>query len=176
MPHSPDFSSSNQYLPLHISCAGAGAAGTTTACLLFAIINPSTTFWGYGFVAICISVMGPDFVFSAGTLFIAKFALPHEQSMFGALFNTMTQVRFFHSRNCSATPAYDENHSSAGYRCWCHGVNSGFPSRRPENWPGRGYSADVQRCSVDVLRFWYHRNCTCDHILQRSGGCRRSRT
>jgi len=37
--------------------------------------------------------MGADFVFSAGTLFIAKFALPHEQSVAGALFNTMTQVR-----------------------------------------------------------------------------------
>lgn len=36
--------------------------------------------------------MGADFVFSAGTLFIAKFALPHEQSVSGALFNTMTQL------------------------------------------------------------------------------------
>jgi predicted MFS family arabinose efflux permease len=36
--------------------------------------------------------MGADFVFSAGSLFIAKFALPHEQSLAGALFNTMTQL------------------------------------------------------------------------------------
>jgi hypothetical protein len=71
-----------------------GAAATTIACLLFAIIVPSTTYWAYAFVASVASVMGADFVFSAGTLFIAKFALPHEQSVAGALFNTMTQVRF----------------------------------------------------------------------------------
>lgn len=38
--------------------------------------------------------MGADFVFSAGTLFIARVALPHEQSVAGALFNTMTQVGY----------------------------------------------------------------------------------
>jgi hypothetical protein len=70
-----------------------GAGATTTACLLFAIIVPSTTYWAYAFVASIASVMGADFVFSAGTLFIAKFALPHEQSVAGALFTTMTQVR-----------------------------------------------------------------------------------
>ena len=72
-----------------------GAGATTTACLLFAIIVPSTTYWAYAFVGSVASVMGADFVFSAGTLFIAKFALPHEQSVAGALFNTMTQVRSF---------------------------------------------------------------------------------
>ncbi|KIM37306.1 hypothetical protein M413DRAFT_423520 [Hebeloma cylindrosporum] len=71
---------------------GIGAVGTTTACLLFAIIDPSTTYWAYAFVATVVSVMGPDLVFTAGTLFIAKFALPHEQSVAGALFNTMSQL------------------------------------------------------------------------------------
>ncbi|KIM37308.1 hypothetical protein M413DRAFT_20342 [Hebeloma cylindrosporum] len=69
-----------------------GAAATTIACLLFAIIVPATTYWAYAFVASVASVMGADLVFSAGTLFIAKFALPHEQSVAGALFNTMTQL------------------------------------------------------------------------------------
>ncbi|KIM37307.1 hypothetical protein M413DRAFT_13459 [Hebeloma cylindrosporum] len=83
------------FLAAHIPLVwiiGAGAVGTTTACLLFAIIDPSTTYWAYAFVATVVSVMGPDLVFTAGTLFIAKFALPHEQSVAGALLNTMAQL------------------------------------------------------------------------------------
>src|SRR5688572_10688675 len=70
-----------------------GTGATTMACLLFAIIRPDVTYWAYGFPATELSVMGADLVFSAGTVFIAKFALPHEQSVAGALFNTMTQAR-----------------------------------------------------------------------------------
>ncbi|KAF8149117.1 major facilitator superfamily domain-containing protein [Crassisporium funariophilum] len=69
-----------------------GALATSTACVLFAIIIPSAPYWAFAFPASIISVMGADFVFSAGTIFIAKIALPHEQSVAGALFNTMTQL------------------------------------------------------------------------------------
>jgi len=73
--------------------AGAGTSATSIACLLFAIIVPTTTYWAYSFVGITLSVMGADLVSTAGTLFVAKFALPHEQSVAGGLFNTMLQVR-----------------------------------------------------------------------------------
>jgi hypothetical protein len=102
--------------------AGAGTGATTTACLLFAIIDPTTTYWAYAFVACSISVMGADLVYTAGALFIAKFALPHEQSVAGALFNTMTQVRRF----TSTTLVQDENMLKAGYRRWHHCNNGGF--------------------------------------------------
>ncbi|KJA16450.1 hypothetical protein HYPSUDRAFT_147747 [Hypholoma sublateritium FD-334 SS-4] len=69
-----------------------GTLATSVACLLFAVINPAITYWAFGFTATVLSVMGADFVFSAGTLFIARVALPHEQSVAGALFNTMTQL------------------------------------------------------------------------------------
>ncbi|KAF8181299.1 major facilitator superfamily domain-containing protein [Pholiota molesta] len=75
-----------------IYLVATGSLATTIACLLFAVINPATTYWAFGFTASIISVMGADFVFSAGTLFIARVALPHEQSVAGALFNTMTQL------------------------------------------------------------------------------------
>ena len=81
------------YIDLTFSRVVVGAGATTIACLLFAIIVPSMTYWAYAFVATVVSVLSADFVFSAGTLFIAKFALPHEQSVAGALFNTMMQVR-----------------------------------------------------------------------------------
>jgi len=72
---------------------GAGTTATTISCLLFAIIVPSTTYWAYAFFATITSTMGALLVFTTATLFNAKLALPHEQSMFGALFNTMAQVR-----------------------------------------------------------------------------------
>lgn len=69
-----------------------GTLATSVACLLFAVIDPAVTYWAFGFTATVLSVMGADFVFSAGTLFTARVSLPHEQSVAGALFNTMTQV------------------------------------------------------------------------------------
>ncbi|KAI8974619.1 efflux transporter [Trametes punicea] len=62
------------------------------ANLLFAVINPAATYWAFGFPAAIVSVFGADFVFSTGTLFVAKVCLPHEQSVGGALFQTLTQV------------------------------------------------------------------------------------
>ncbi|KAF8992533.1 major facilitator superfamily domain-containing protein [Cyathus striatus] len=69
-----------------------GTIGSSAACLLFAVIKENATYWAFGFPSTTISVIGADFVFSAGTLFIAKVALPHEQSVAGALFQTMTQL------------------------------------------------------------------------------------
>jgi hypothetical protein len=72
-----------------------GTLGSSCACLLFAVIIPSAPYWAFGFPSAIISVLGADFVFAAGTLFVAKVSLPHEQSVAGALFQTMTQVREF---------------------------------------------------------------------------------
>lgn len=49
-------------------------------------------YWAFGFPSAIIAVVGGDFVYASGTIFIAKVALPHEQSVAGALFQTMTQV------------------------------------------------------------------------------------
>ena len=70
----------------------AGTALTATANLLFAVIVRSAPYWAFGFPAAIVTVFGADFVFAAGTLFIAKISLPHEQSLAGALFQTMTQL------------------------------------------------------------------------------------
>ncbi|THH07837.1 hypothetical protein EW146_g9190 [Bondarzewia mesenterica] len=62
------------------------------ANVFFALIKPAAPYWAFGFPAAVLSVFGADFVFAAGTLFIAKISLPHEQSVAGALFQTMTQL------------------------------------------------------------------------------------
>jgi hypothetical protein len=69
-----------------------GTSLTASANIFFAVVKPSQIYWAYGLPSAILSVFGADFVFSAGTLFIAKVALPHEQSVAGALFQTMTQV------------------------------------------------------------------------------------
>ncbi|KJA16451.1 hypothetical protein HYPSUDRAFT_207046 [Hypholoma sublateritium FD-334 SS-4] len=69
-----------------------GGFATAVSCLLFAVIDPNTTYWAFGFPASILTVLGADFVFSAGTLFISRIALPNEQSVAGALFSTMTQI------------------------------------------------------------------------------------
>lgn len=62
-----------------------------TACgsIFFALVKEGQSYWSYGFPSAVIVVFGADFVFSSGTLFIAKCALPHEQSVAGALFTVM---------------------------------------------------------------------------------------
>lgn len=75
---------------IYLTAIGTGA--TAVACLLFALINPGASYWAFTFPASVISVMGADFVFSTGTLFIAKVSMPHEQSVAGALFLTMNQL------------------------------------------------------------------------------------
>ncbi|CAL1712621.1 unnamed protein product [Somion occarium] len=70
-----------------IGCLCTGIAG-----LLFAVINPAATYWAFGFPAAVLTVIGADFVFAGGSLFIAKLAFPHEQSLAGGLFQTMAQL------------------------------------------------------------------------------------
>ncbi|KAG7444587.1 putative efflux transporter [Guyanagaster necrorhizus] len=69
-----------------------GTGLTSVAPLLFGLINPNATYWAFGFPAAIVAVVGADFVFAGGTLFIAKVSLPHEQSLAGGVFQTMTQL------------------------------------------------------------------------------------
>ncbi|PIL29314.1 MFS general substrate transporter [Ganoderma sinense ZZ0214-1] len=69
-----------------------GTLLTATSNLLFAVIDPAAPYWAFGFPAAIITVFGADFFFSTGTLFIARACLPHEQSVGGALFQTLTQL------------------------------------------------------------------------------------
>ncbi|KZT06091.1 efflux transporter [Laetiporus sulphureus 93-53] len=79
----------------HVPLVYLVAFGTTltgVANILFAVINPASPYWAFGFPAAIVSVFGADFVFASGTLFVAKVCLPHEQSVGGAMFQTMTQL------------------------------------------------------------------------------------
>ncbi|KAJ7673587.1 major facilitator superfamily domain-containing protein [Mycena rosella] len=70
----------------------SGTLTTTLAPLLFALIVPSAPYWAFGFPAAVCSVVGTDFLFAAGTLFVAANVGPGEQSVAGGIFQTMTQL------------------------------------------------------------------------------------
>ncbi|THV03627.1 MFS general substrate transporter [Dendrothele bispora CBS 962.96] len=69
-----------------------GTLFTSIGALLFALIDPSAPYWAFGFPSAIVAVFGGDFVFAAGTLFIAKISEPDEQSLAGGLFQTLTQL------------------------------------------------------------------------------------
>ncbi|KAF7327956.1 Glycoside hydrolase family 38 protein [Mycena kentingensis (nom. inval.)] len=69
-----------------------GTFFTGLGALLFALIKPSSPYWAFGFPATIASVFGADFVFAGGTIFVAKVCLPHEQSLAGGIFQTLTQL------------------------------------------------------------------------------------
>ncbi|KAJ7106912.1 major facilitator superfamily domain-containing protein [Mycena epipterygia] len=69
-----------------------GTLTTTIAPLLFALIIPKAPYWAFGFPAAVCSVVGADFLFAAGTLFVAGAVGPGEQSLAGGVFQTMTQL------------------------------------------------------------------------------------
>jgi hypothetical protein len=72
--------------------AASGTLFTACATLFFALIDTHASYWPYGFPSAIFSVIGADFVFASGTLFVAKVAAADEQSLAGATFQTMTQV------------------------------------------------------------------------------------
>jgi hypothetical protein len=69
-----------------------GTLLTGCANVYFAAIDPTAPYWVSGFPSACLVVLGADFTFAAGTMFISKVSLPSEQSVAGALFQAMTQL------------------------------------------------------------------------------------
>jgi len=69
-----------------------GAISTGSACLLFALIDPNAVYWAFDFPASILSVGGADFIFAAGSIFVARVAQPHEQSVAGGLFQAVIQI------------------------------------------------------------------------------------
>ncbi|KAF2706162.1 drug resistance protein, partial [Pleomassaria siparia CBS 279.74] len=70
-----------------------GTISVSLSSLLFALpLPPTTPYWAYAFPAMVLSVCGADTLYPTLTLFVAK-SLPHEdQSLGGALINTVGQL------------------------------------------------------------------------------------
>lgn len=70
-----------------------GMLCSAVACLLFAVPIPAgTTYWAFGFPAMCLSVLGADALFPALLLFIAQSLPKEDQALGGATINCVGQV------------------------------------------------------------------------------------
>jgi hypothetical protein len=72
--------------------AAVGTFLTGCANIYFAVMDPSAPYWAVGFPSACLIVLGADFTFASGTMFICKVSPPSEQSVAGGLFQAMTQI------------------------------------------------------------------------------------
>src|SRR6266478_6330838 len=76
--------------PLYLVAIGTLLTGC--ANIYFAVIEPSASYWAVGFPSACLVVLGSDFTFASGTMFISKVSPPSDQSVAGGLFQAMTQI------------------------------------------------------------------------------------
>ncbi|WWD15846.1 hypothetical protein CI109_100270 [Kwoniella shandongensis] len=71
-------------------CVGLLATGLANVCL--ALSDENTRYWGKPFCAMWLAVMGADFLMATGLIFVSALSLPDEQSVAGALFQTLLQL------------------------------------------------------------------------------------
>lgn len=69
-----------------------GIAATGVANIFMAIAPADAMYWKLPFNAMWLAVLGADFLISVGSIFVSTLALPAEQSVAGALFQTMVQL------------------------------------------------------------------------------------
>ncbi|WVQ71574.1 hypothetical protein IAR50_001114 [Cryptococcus sp. DSM 104548] len=69
-----------------------GLISTGVANILMAISQEDTLYWRMPFNAMWLAVVGADFLMATGMIFVAALSLPDEQSVAGALFQTLIQL------------------------------------------------------------------------------------
>ncbi|CAK9787423.1 uncharacterized protein COLE_04489 [Cutaneotrichosporon oleaginosum] len=69
-----------------------GIAATGLANVFFAIAPRDAIYWGLPFNAMWMVVLGADFLMAVGSVFVSTLALPEEQSVAGAVFQTLVQL------------------------------------------------------------------------------------
>lgn len=70
----------------------SGNVLTAIASLLFALIDSDSVYFAFGFPAAILAPAGAGFVYACTMIYVTKVASPHEQSMVGAVVQTMTQL------------------------------------------------------------------------------------
>ncbi|ORX41202.1 major facilitator superfamily domain-containing protein [Kockovaella imperatae] len=66
-----------------------GCFSTAAACWLFAAQPSGSTYWSFEFIANIVNPWGADFTVGIGSVLISNFAIGDEQSLLGALFQTV---------------------------------------------------------------------------------------
>ncbi|EIW69628.1 hypothetical protein TREMEDRAFT_30643 [Tremella mesenterica DSM 1558] len=69
-----------------------GTLSTGIASILFALAPPGGIYWAYPFNGMWSCVLGADFLMATGSIFVSALSLQSEQSVAGALFQTLVQL------------------------------------------------------------------------------------
>ncbi|KAI9569193.1 major facilitator superfamily domain-containing protein, partial [Boletus coccyginus] len=133
----------------------SGALGTGVACVLFALIDPSATYWVFSFSSTVLVVIGTDLVHLAGASFTAEITKPGEQNLFlnmgqiGAAFGLVVSTIVFNSV---------VNRQSAELGIVANATESNLPTLvelqgyRAAQWTGAGFSFLAALLAVIFLR------------------------
>ena len=108
-----------------------------TSTLLFAAPIPtSTTYWAYGFPAMCLSTLGADILLPTIMVFTAQSLPSEDQALGGGLTSTMLQigralglavataVQTAVERDYPAAPVLDSSSSTTGSSALLHGLHA----------------------------------------------------
>ncbi|KAI9698033.1 MAG: hypothetical protein M1836_004386 [Candelina mexicana] len=69
-----------------------GALAYTGAFLLLALKKESTSYWAMTFPSLCLIVIGADLEFNVSNMYVMSSLPPHQQSIAGGIFNTVTRL------------------------------------------------------------------------------------
>ncbi|KAI9788944.1 MAG: hypothetical protein M1835_002005 [Candelina submexicana] len=69
-----------------------GALAYTAAFLLLALEKESTSYWAMTFPSLCLIVIGADLEFNVSNMYVMSSLPPHQQSIAGGIFNTVTRL------------------------------------------------------------------------------------
>ncbi|KAH9810241.1 major facilitator superfamily domain-containing protein [Melampsora americana] len=69
-----------------------GCLMATVSCLLTCLLQPHASYWTYNFLAITLSIIASDFVFTVGSMYALQMSTESDQASAGAMFLTFTQL------------------------------------------------------------------------------------
>ncbi|ORY33741.1 efflux protein [Naematelia encephala] len=145
-----------------IVCVGIMATGI--ASVLFAVAPADTIYWRYPFNGMWLSVMGADFLMATGMIFVAALSLHDEQSVAGALFQTLVQIGG--SFGLSLTTVISDSYQSKALNAGKSSVDAELQGIHAAFWLGAGCSFGALIIAAVMLRGMG----TIGRGVKRSGG------
>jgi len=71
---------------------GIGALAYTISPLLLALMKEDSSYWAFIFPSLILAVVGADLQFNVANMYVMSSLPPHQQSLAGGIFNTITKV------------------------------------------------------------------------------------
>jgi len=103
-----------------------GLSATAISSLLFALIDPSLSYWAMAFPAMVISVLGMDYMYTITCIYVTTVVEKHEQARAGGVFQTVCQIGLAISLAIASTVVGSVTGTSTQPEDLLRGYRSGF--------------------------------------------------